>query len=131
MLNNNSENKAGCCGGVHGKNFEILLIILSIFATIILVTNLILTKWYLKQSHYLYYIEIGLISLNGLCFLLTIILRYWRSNGSVLTANYSAALCLSTFIIILIILNLLGSIAEEILFYFVYYIITFDNKNKN
>ena len=123
---NNSNNKAGCCGSVHGKCFEILLIVIFTLGITILIVNLILTDWQFKLSYYLYIIEIILIAFNGLCLIFTIILRYWRSNGSVLNTNYSSSNCLSIFIIILIIINLLGSIAEEILFYFVYYLYSFE-----
>ena len=125
-MNNNLSNKAGCCGSVHGKCFEILLIIIFILGATILIVNLILTNWQFKLSYYLYIIEIILIAFNGLCLIFTIILRYWRSNGSVLNTNYSSSNCLSIFIIILLIINLLGSIAEEILFYFVYYLYAFE-----
>ena len=59
-----------------------------------------------------------------------IILRYWRSNGSVLTINYSLSYYFSIIVLSLVIINLLGSICEEILFYFVYYIIAYDEDKK-
>ena len=120
---NNLRNKAGFCGSIHGKSFEILLILLFTLGIIILTVNLILTEWQFKLSYYLFYIEIGLVSLNGLCLICSIILRCWRSNGSVLNSNYSSSHCISIIILFLVIINLLGSIAEEILFYFLYYII--------
>ena len=130
-MNNNMNNKPGCCANVHGKSFELILIVLFTLGAIIIAANFILTRWYFKQSYILFFIEIGLIALNGLCLLFTIMLRCWRSNGSVLNTNYSSSYCLSIFIIILIIINLLGSIGEEVLFYFVYYIITFDGNKNN
>ena len=122
-MNNNLNNKPGCCANVHGKSFELILIVLFTLGAIIIAANFILTRWYFKQSYILFFIEIGLIALNGLCLLFTIILRCWRSNGSVLNTNYSSSNCLSIFIIILIIINLLFSICEIILFYLVYYYI--------
>jgi len=126
----NLKNKAGCCGSIHGKTFEIFLIIDFLLGAAVLIVNLILTKWYLQQSHYVFFIEIGLISLNGLCLIFTIILRCWRSDGSVLNSNYSSSRCLAIFIIIFVIINFLGSLCEEALFYFIYYVITpRDNKS--
>ena len=125
-MNNNLNNKPGCCANVNGKSFELILIAVFTLGAIIIATNFILTRWYFKQSYLLFFGEIGLIALNALCLLFTIILWCWRSNGSVLNTNYSSSYSLSIFIIILLIINLLGSIGEEILFYFVYYIITFD-----
>jgi len=122
-MRNNLNNNIGCCGSVHGKTFEILLIVTFILTEIILVVNLILTMWEFKLSHYLFIIEICLIVLNGLCVIFAIILRCWRSDGSVLSSNYSSSYCLSVFSIILVVLNFLGSVAEEVLFYFLYYFI--------
>ena len=122
-MRNNLNNNIGCCGSVHGKTFEILLIVTFILTEIILVVNLILTMWEFKLSHYLFIIEICLIVLNGLCVIFAIILRCWRSDGSVLSSNYSSSYCLSVFTIILVVLNFLGSVAEEVLFYFLYYYI--------
>ena len=122
-MRNNLNNNIGCCGSVHGKTFEILLIVTFILTEIILVVNLILTMWEFKLSHYLFIIEICLIVLNGLCVIFAIILRCWRSDGSVLSSNYSSSYCLSIFTIILVVLNFLGSVAEEVLFYFLYYYI--------
>ena len=122
-MRNNLNNNIGCCGSVHGKTFEILLIVTFILTEIILVVNLILTMWEFKLSHYLFIIEICLIVLNGLCVIFAIILRCWRSDGSVLSSNYSSSYCLSVFSIILVVLNFLGSVAEEVLFYFLYYYI--------
>ena len=73
MLNNNLENKPGCCANVHGKCFEILLIVLFTLGAIIITANLILTRWFFKHSYYLFFIEIGLIALNGLCLIFTIL----------------------------------------------------------
>ena len=122
-MRNNLNNNIGCCGSVHGKIFEILLIVTFILTEIILVVNLILTMWEFKLSHYLFIIEICLIVLNGLCVIFAIILRCWRSDGSVLSSNYSSSYCLSVFTIILVVLNFLGSVTEEVLFYFLYYYI--------
>ena len=127
-MRNNLNNNIGCCGSVHGKTFEILLIVTFILTEIILVVNLILTMWEFKLSHYLFIIEICLIVLNGLCVIFAIILRCWRSDGSVLNTNYSSSYCVSVFIIILVVLNFLGSVAEEVLFYFLYFLVNYNIK---
>jgi hypothetical protein len=120
------KNKSGFCGSIHGKSFEILLIILFTLGIIMLTVNLIVTEWYFRDSSSLFIIEICLVALNGLCLILTIILRYWRSNGSVLNTNYTSSHWVSIIEIFLIIINLLGSIIEGILFFFIYYIISYD-----
>ena len=126
MINNNLQNKAGFFGRIHGKFFEILSIITFALGTIILAVNLGVTEWFFKQSHYLISIEIILLVLNVLCLSLIILLRYWRSNGSILNTNYCLSYLFSIIVICLVIINLLGSICEDILFYFVYYIIAYD-----
>lgn len=132
MINNNLQNKAGFFGRIHGKFFEILSIITFTLGTIILAVNLGVTEWFFKQSHYLISIEIILLVLNVLCLSLIILLRYWRSNGSILNTNYCLSYLFSIIVICLVIINLLGSICEDILFYFVYYIIAYDeNKEKD
>ena len=125
-MQNNMKNKTGFCGSIHGKSFEILLIILFTLGFIMLTVNLIVTEWYLRDSSSLFIIEICLVALNGLCLILTIILRLWRSNGSVLNTNYTSSHCVSIIEFFLIIINLLGSIIEGILFFFIYYIISYD-----
>ena len=126
MINNNLQNKASFFGRIHGKFFEILSIITFALGTIILAVNLGVTEWFFKQSHYLISIEIILLVLNVLCLSLIILLRYWRSNGSILNTNYCLSYLFSIIVICLVIINLLGSICEDILFYFVYYIIAYD-----
>ena len=125
-MQNNMKNKTGFCGSIHGKSFEILLIILFTLGFIMLTVNLIVTEWYFRDSSSLFIIEICLVALNGLCLILTIILRLWRSNGSVLNTNYTSSHCVSIIEFFLIIINLLGSIIEGILFFFIYYIISYD-----
>lgn len=111
-------NREGCCGSVHAKIFEIFLIVGFIIALIGLALNLVLTMYCFFYSYYIFFLEIGLIVLDLCCFIFSIILRVWRSNGSVLEQKYSASFCISLFIIILSIINLLGSIGEDVLFYF-------------
>ena len=83
--------------------------------------------WHFKFSLSFFIIEIGLIALNGVSFIFSIILRVWRSNGSVLSNNFSSSNCICLLVIILILINFLSTVAEEVLFYFVYsYLDIFD-----
>ena len=111
-------NRVGCCGSVHAKIFEILLIVGFIIALIGLGLNLVLTMCDFFYSDYIFFLEIGLIVFDLCCFIFSILLRVWRSNGSVLDQKYSASFCISLFILIFSIINLLGSIGEDVLFYF-------------
>ena len=110
-------NRVGCCGSVHAKIFEIFLIVGFLTALIGLALNLVLTMFCFFNSYCIFFLEIGLIVLNAVCFIFSIILRVWRSNGSVLEQKYSSSFCISLFILILIIINLLGSIGEDVLYY--------------
>ena len=109
----------GCCPSVHAKTFEIILIIGFILSIIILIVNLVLSLWCFKYSYALFIIEIGLIALNFISIILSIILRVWRSDGSVLNKNFSSSNSVAIFNIVLVIINLLASIAEEVLFSFI------------
>ena len=109
----------GCCSNTHAKNFEIILIVGFFFAISILIINLIFTLWCFKLSYPLFIIEIGMLAFNALGFILSIILRIWRNNGSVINANFSSSISVSFFLLVLVIINLLSSIAEEVLFSFV------------
>ena len=109
----------GCCSNTHAKNFEIILIVGFFFAISILIINFIFTLWWFKLSYPLFIIEIGMLALNAISFFLSIILRIWRNNGSVLNANFSSSISVSYFLLVLVIINLLSSIAEEVLFSFV------------
>ena len=82
----------GCCSNTHAKNFEIILIVGFFFAISILIINFIFTLWWFKLSYPLFIIEIGMLALNAISFFLSIILRIWRNNGSVLNANFSSSI---------------------------------------
>ena len=109
----------GCCPSVHAKTFEIILIIGFILSIILLIVNLVLSLWCFKYSYALFIIEIGLIALNFISIILSIILRVWRRDGSVHNKNFSSSNNVAIFNIVLVIINLLASIAEEVLFSFV------------
>ena len=114
-----------CCGSVNAKAFEILLIIGFILSTAGLTVNFILNMYIFKYSYSIFSLEIVLMALNVFCLIFAIVLRVWRSNGSVLTTSYSSSLCLSSIILVFSIISLLGSGALDGLFY---YTIDFLNK---
>ena len=115
----------GCCPSIHAKIFEIILIIGFILSIILLIVNLIISLWCFKCSYPLFIIEIYLIALNVFSIIFSIklnsnlILRIWRSDGSVYHKNFSSSNEVAVSNIILVIINLLASIAEEVLFSFV------------
>ena len=109
-----------CCRNIHAKVFEIILIIGFISSLILLSVNLVLTMWLIKYSIYIFIIEIVLIGFNFIASILAIILRTWRSNGSVENINNSSSYCISIIILLIIIINLLGSLAID---YLISYII--------
>ena len=119
------------CGSTHAKIFEILLIVGYVLSIGGLVVNLLLTMFCFKYSYMIFYIEICLAALNLFCLIFAIILRVWRSDGSVNTLNNSASLCLTSLIIVLAVIILLGSGAEDALFYYTISIITGDKTNPN
>ena len=105
---------SGCCGSTHAKVFEIILIIGFSSAIVLLTINLVLTMWFFKFAYSIFYIQIGLMALNLFSIIFSIILRIWRSNGSVLSTNFSSSNCISIMLLVFIIMNLLASLAEEI-----------------
>ena len=109
-----------CCRNIHAKVFEIILIIGFISSLILLSVNLVLTMWLIKYSIYIFIVEIVLIGLDFIASILAIILRAWRSNGSVENINNSSSYCISIIILLIIIISLLGSLAID---YLISYII--------
>lgn len=109
--------KYGFCGKVHAKVFEIILIFGFIISIGSLIAYFLLTWWFIKYSDYLVYGVYGLIAINALSLIFTIILRIWRCNDSVLKDLSSSSKVISIIILILIIINFLCSIAEDVLYY--------------
>ena len=114
------------CGSVHAKIFEILLIVGYILSIVGLAVNLVLTMYCFKYSYSIFSLEICLAALNIFCLIFAILLRVWRSNGSVNTTLNSASLTLSSVILVLAIIILLGSGAEDGLFYYTISFLTGD-----
>ena len=121
----NQDNKnEGCCPSIHAKIFEIILIIGFTLSFISLTVNLIILLWCIKQSYPLLIIEIRLIALSAISLVLSIILRVWRSNDSVFNTKFLSSFCIAIINLVLVIINILSSITEEVLFSFVISIIS-------
>ena len=110
----------GCCPNTHAKFYEISLIIGFSLSLALLIVNMILTLWCFKASYCLLSLEIVIIALNAINIILSIILRCWRSNGSVFKNNFSVSICVLYFILVLIIINLLSSLVEEFFYFLIY-----------
>ena len=110
----------GCCPDTHAKCFEIILIIGFALSIIVLTVNFILNLWCFKLSIYLFILIIASIALSAISIILSIILRVWRSDDSVLRINYSSSNTTSCFLLVLVIINILSSVSEETLYYFIY-----------
>ena len=117
---------SGCCGKTHAKIFEILLIVGFSASVAILVVNLVLTMFIFKYSDIIFFSEIGIAALNFICIIFSIILRVWRSNGSVLDLHYSSSNAISIIILVIIILNLICSLGEDVLYYIIVPLLTRD-----
>ena len=109
----------GCCPSIHAKIFEVILIIGFTLSLISLTVNLIILLWCIKLSYPLLIIKIRLIALSAISLVLSIILRVWRSNGSVFNTKFLSSFCIAIINFVLVIINILSSITEEVLFSFV------------
>ena len=112
------DNESGCFDGIEAKIFEIILIVGFFLGVAALVVNLVLTLWCFKNSLYLFISEIGLAGLNVVNIILAVILRIWRSNGSVFKSNLSLSKIITIISLVILIINFLGSAGEDVLFYF-------------
>jgi hypothetical protein len=65
------------------------------------------------------------MALSTISLVLSIILRVWRSNGSVFNTKFLSSFCVASINFVLVIINILSSIYEEILFSFVISIFIF------
>ena len=117
MIENNKNE--GCCPSLHAKILEIILINGFALGFVLLTVNLIILLWCIKRSYPLLIIGIRLIALNAISLVLSIILRAWRSNGSVFNTKFLSSYCLAIINFVLVIINLLSSITEEVLFSYV------------
>ena len=119
------QTEPGCCPRTNAKVYEIILIIGFLLTLILLIINLALTIWFFKFSSSLLAIEIVLLVLNVLSIILSIILRIWRSNGSVLHENFSSSNAVAILNLVFVIINFLLSIVEEVLFSLTFAYMTF------
>ena len=108
------DNESGCFDGIEAKIFEIILIVGFFLGVAALVVNLVLTLWCFKHSLYLFITEIGLAGLNVVNIILAVILRIWRSNGSVFKSNLSLSKIITIISLVILIINFLGSAGEDI-----------------
>ena len=116
--NKNKDSESGCFDSIEAKSFEIILIIGFFLGEAALVVNLVLTLWCFKHSLFLFITEIGLGGLNVVNIILAIILRIWRSDGSVFKSNLSSSKTITIISLVILIINFLGSAGEDVLFYF-------------
>ena len=105
----------GCCPDTHAKCFEIILIVGFLLSLIALIVNLIFNLWCFKLSIYILVLSIVSIAMSAISIILSIILRYWRSDDSVLKKNSSSSSGVSSFLLGLVIINILSCIAVELL----------------
>ena len=117
-IDKDKDNESGCFDGIEAKIFEIILIVGFFLGVAALVVNLVLTLWCFKHSLYLFITEIGLAGLNVVNIILAVILRIWRSNGSVFKSNLSLSKIITIISLVILIINFLGSAGEDVLFYF-------------
>ena len=121
----------GCCPDTHAKCFEIILIVGFILSMAALIVNLVFNLWCFKLSLYILILSIVSIAMSAISLILSIILRYWRSDDSFLKINSSSASGVSTFLLVLVIINILSSIAEEVLYFFIYNYLHIEEQRKN
>ena len=114
---------------VHAKIFEIVLIVGFVICEIFLIVNLAVNNWFLKYSSSILAFEVLLVLFTFFCLIISIILRIFRSNGTVFNSTYNISYYISIAILILVIINILFSVDEDALFYYVYAYITFSENN--
>ena len=121
----------GCCPDTHAKCFELVLIVGFLLAIVALIVNLILNLWFFKLSMFLLIFTIIPTALNFISFIVSIILRSWRSDNSVFKKNFSSSSSAACFLIVLLLINLLSTIAEIVLYYFAYNYLNIEEELKN
>ena len=110
----------GCCPDTHAKCFELVLIVGFLIGIAALTVNLILNLFFFKLSTLLLVFTIVPAALNLISIIVSIILRTWRSDNSVFKKNFSSSSSAACFLLVLILINFLSTIAEDVLFYFAY-----------
>ena len=115
---------------VHAKIFEIVLIVGFVICEIFLIVNLAVNNWFLKYSSSILAFEVLLVLFTFFCLIISIILRIFRSNGTVFNSTYNISYYISIAILILVIINILFSVVEDALFYYVYAYMTLSENNE-
>jgi len=115
---------------VHAKIFEIVLIIGFVICENFLIVNLAVNNWFLKYSSSILAFEVLLVLFTFFCLIISIILRIFRSNGTVFNSTYNISYYISIAILILVIINILFSVVEDALFYYVYAYMTISENNE-
>ena len=113
------EEEPGCCPDTHAQVYEIALIICFILSFVLLTINIFITLWFFQSNYILLILEIIPAALNFISIILSVFLRCWRSDGTVFKKNFSSSNCVSCLLSVLIIINLILSIVEEVLFSFI------------
>ena len=114
-----------CFKNVHAKIFEIALIIGFVVCEILLIVNLAVNNWFLKYSSSILALEVLLVIFTFFCLIISIILRIFRSNGTIFNSTYNFSNYFSIIMLVLVIINILVSVVEDALFYYVYFYFTF------
>ena len=110
----------GCCPDTHAKCFELVLIVGFLLGIAALTVNLVLNLWFFKLSLFLLIFTIVPTALNLISFIISIILRNWRSDNSVFKKNFSSSSSAACFLLVILIINFLSTAAEIVFYYFVY-----------
>ena len=128
-MRNKKKGKQGCCPDTHAKYFEIIIIVGFILSFLILTINILINLWFFTSSYYHLGVGITPIALNFINHILAISLRIMRSDGSVLRKNFSTSSCVSCFLLVFILLNLLTSLVEEAVYILYFLIAIFAKRN--
>ena len=121
----------GCCPDTHAKCFELVLIFGILLAIVALTVNLIINLWFFKFSLFLLIFTIVPLALNFISFIISIILRSWRSDNSVFKKNFSSSSSAACFLIVLLIINSSATIAEIVFYYFPFNYLSLEEEKNN
>ena len=121
----------GCCPDTHAKCFELVLIVGFLLGIAALTVNLVLNLWFFKLSLFLFIFTIVPMALNLISFIISIILRNWRSDNSVFKKNFSSSSSAACFLLVILIINFLSTAGEIVFYYFVYNYLSLQEDDEN
>ena len=121
----------GCCPDTHAKCFELVLIVGFLLGIAALTVNLVLNLWFFKLSLFLLIFTIVPTALNLISFIISIILRNWRSDNSVFKKNFSSSSSAACFLLVILIINFLSTAGEIVFYYFVYNYLSLQEDDDN